>query len=71
MDDKSQTPENAPDPPVRDRAFDTFHHPGFEIPIDFDELPEEDMRYWRAEGDEDDQPTKSPTDGSLDEPLTD
>ena len=56
---------------MRDRAFDTFHHPGFEIPIDFDELPEEDMRYWRAEGDEDDQPTKSPTDGSLDEPLTD
>ena len=36
--------------PAKTRAFDLFHHPGFEIPADFDELPESEMKYWRGEG---------------------
>jgi hypothetical protein len=38
--------------PLTERPFDTFYHPYFEIPIDFDELPKESMRHWQAEGDE-------------------
>jgi len=26
-----------------------FSHPGFEIPADFDELPESEMKAWRGE----------------------
>ena len=35
--------------PVKKREFDLFHHPGFEIPADFDELPEAEMKGWRGE----------------------
>jgi len=36
--------------PAKTRVFDLFHHPNFEIPADFDELPESEMKYWRGEG---------------------
>ncbi len=36
--------------PVNKRELGMFHNPGFEIPADFDELPETDMKFWRAEG---------------------
>ncbi|MFP5230902.1 MAG: type II toxin-antitoxin system Phd/YefM family antitoxin, partial [Acidobacteriota bacterium] len=26
--------------PARERVFDLFHHSGFDLPADFDELPE-------------------------------
>jgi hypothetical protein len=32
-------------------VFDLFPHPGFEIPADFDELPEAEMKAWRGESD--------------------
>jgi antitoxin (DNA-binding transcriptional repressor) of toxin-antitoxin stability system len=35
--------------PARERAFDLFHHPGFDIPADFDKLPGDDLRAWRGE----------------------
>lgn len=35
--------------PMKERAFDLFHHPGFNIPAGFDELPEADMKAWRGE----------------------
>lgn len=37
--------------PVRKRSFDMFQDPGFDIPADFDELPEEIAQAWRGEGD--------------------
>jgi len=37
--------------PVRERVFDLFRHPGFDIPADFDELPEADQKAWGGEGD--------------------
>jgi antitoxin (DNA-binding transcriptional repressor) of toxin-antitoxin stability system len=36
--------------PAKKRAFDLFPHPGFEIPADFDELPESEMKGWLGEG---------------------
>ena len=36
--------------PAKERVFDLFPHPGFEIPADFDELPESEMKAWRGEG---------------------
>jgi antitoxin (DNA-binding transcriptional repressor) of toxin-antitoxin stability system len=36
--------------PLKERVFDLFHHPDFEIPADFDELPDADLRAWRGEG---------------------
>jgi len=36
--------------PAKKRVFDLFPHPGFEIPADFDELPESEMKAWRGEG---------------------
>jgi hypothetical protein len=36
---------------VKERVFDLFHHPGFEIPADFDELPEDEMKAWLGETD--------------------
>ena len=36
--------------PVKERAFDLFHHPDFEIPADFDELPETEQKAWSGEG---------------------
>ena len=32
--------------PVKERVFDLFHHPDFDIPADFDELPEAELRAW-------------------------
>jgi prevent-host-death family protein len=37
--------------PVKRRTLGQFYQPDFEIPADFDELPEEEMKYWRGEGD--------------------
>jgi antitoxin (DNA-binding transcriptional repressor) of toxin-antitoxin stability system len=37
--------------PAKQRAFDLFPHPDFDIPADFDELPEAEMKAWRGEGD--------------------
>jgi antitoxin (DNA-binding transcriptional repressor) of toxin-antitoxin stability system len=36
--------------PVKKRPLGMFHHPGFEIPANFDELPESEMKAWRGEG---------------------
>jgi antitoxin (DNA-binding transcriptional repressor) of toxin-antitoxin stability system len=35
--------------PVKERVFDLFPRPDFDIPADFDELPEADLRAWRGE----------------------
>jgi hypothetical protein len=35
--------------PVRKRVFDLFPHPGFKIPDDFDELPEDELKAWNGE----------------------
>lgn len=35
--------------PVKERSFDLFHHPGFDIPAGFDELPEAELKAWRGE----------------------
>ncbi len=32
--------------PVKERVFDLFHQPDFDIPADFDELPEAELRAW-------------------------
>jgi antitoxin (DNA-binding transcriptional repressor) of toxin-antitoxin stability system len=36
--------------PAKERAFDLFPQPGFDIPADFDELPEADHKAWSGEG---------------------
>ena len=36
--------------PVKKRAFDIFPHPDFDIPADFDELSEDEMKSWNGEG---------------------
>ncbi len=36
--------------PSKKRPFDLFHHPSFDIPADFDELPEAELKAWRGEG---------------------
>jgi antitoxin (DNA-binding transcriptional repressor) of toxin-antitoxin stability system len=36
--------------PVQERTFDLFPHPGFDIPADFDELPEAEQKAWSGEG---------------------
>jgi antitoxin (DNA-binding transcriptional repressor) of toxin-antitoxin stability system len=35
--------------PVKERVFDLFPHPGFDIPADFDELPDAERRAWRGQ----------------------
>lgn len=35
--------------PKKKREFDLFHQPGFQIPDDFDELPESELKGWRGE----------------------
>jgi hypothetical protein len=35
--------------PVKKRVLGLFHVPGFEIPADFDELPEAELKGWRGE----------------------
>lgn len=37
--------------PVKERAFDLFHQPDFDLPADFDELPEAELKAWSGEGD--------------------
>jgi antitoxin (DNA-binding transcriptional repressor) of toxin-antitoxin stability system len=37
--------------PAKKRELGLFFHPGFEIPADFDELPESEMKAWRGESD--------------------
>ena len=32
--------------PVKERVFDLFHQPDFDIPTDFDELSEAELRAW-------------------------
>ncbi|KAA6462991.1 toxin-antitoxin system subunit antitoxin [Acidobacteria bacterium AB60] len=36
--------------PAKERSFDLFPRPGFELPDDFDELPEVERRAWGGEG---------------------
>lgn len=35
--------------PAKERAFDLFPHPDFEIPPDFDELPAAERKAWNGE----------------------
>jgi len=35
--------------PLKERAFDLFHHPDFDIPAHFDQLPEDELAAWRGE----------------------
>jgi antitoxin (DNA-binding transcriptional repressor) of toxin-antitoxin stability system len=35
--------------PVKERAFDQFYCPNFEIPADFDDLPEAELKGWNGE----------------------
>jgi antitoxin (DNA-binding transcriptional repressor) of toxin-antitoxin stability system len=35
--------------PKKKREFGMFYQPGFEIPADFDELPESELKGWRGE----------------------
>ncbi|MGH9583726.1 MAG: type II toxin-antitoxin system Phd/YefM family antitoxin [Bryobacteraceae bacterium] len=35
--------------PVNERMFDLFHHSGFDLPADFDELPEAEQKAWSGE----------------------
>ena len=36
--------------PLKERPFDLFHDPHFEIPADFDELSSEELRLWNGAG---------------------
>ncbi len=36
--------------PPAERPLDLFPHPGFDIPADFDDLPEPESMAWRGEG---------------------
>jgi antitoxin (DNA-binding transcriptional repressor) of toxin-antitoxin stability system len=35
--------------PAKKRVFDLFPQPGFDIPADFDELPDGELKAWRGE----------------------
>lgn len=37
--------------PVKERVFDLFSHKDFDIPADFDELPEDEQKAWSGDGD--------------------
>ena len=37
--------------PVKERAFDLFHDPDFDIPADFDDLPQTERKAWSGEDD--------------------
>jgi len=36
--------------PAKERVFDLFYRPDFNIPGDFDELPESEQKAWSGEG---------------------
>lgn len=36
--------------PAKERVFDLFYRPDFDIPGDFDELPESEQKAWSGEG---------------------
>ena len=36
--------------PAKERVFDLFPNPNFDIPADFDLLPEAELKAWRGEG---------------------
>jgi antitoxin (DNA-binding transcriptional repressor) of toxin-antitoxin stability system len=36
--------------PAKERVFDLFPRPDFDIPADFDELSEAELKAWRGEG---------------------
>ncbi len=36
--------------PVKERVFDLFHHGDFDVPADFDELPESEQKGWSGQG---------------------
>jgi antitoxin (DNA-binding transcriptional repressor) of toxin-antitoxin stability system len=35
--------------PLKERVFDVFHHPDFDLPADFNELPEAEQKAWSGE----------------------
>ena len=35
--------------PAKERAFDLFHRPGFDLPADFDRLPAAEQKAWNGE----------------------
>ncbi len=35
--------------PAKERALGMFYQPGFKIPADFDELPEDELKAWCGE----------------------
>lgn len=35
---------------AKERVFDLFPHPDFDMPVDFDDIPEADLKAWRGEG---------------------
>jgi antitoxin (DNA-binding transcriptional repressor) of toxin-antitoxin stability system len=35
--------------PEKERPFGMFYQPGFKIPDNFDELPEDELKAWRGE----------------------
>jgi antitoxin (DNA-binding transcriptional repressor) of toxin-antitoxin stability system len=37
--------------PARERTFDLFPNPKFDIPADFDELPDAELKAWNGERD--------------------
>jgi len=37
--------------PVKERVFDLFHQPDFNIPADFDEIPDAEQKAWNGERD--------------------
>jgi prevent-host-death family protein len=36
--------------PAKERVFDLFPHPEFDLPADFDDLPETELKGWCGEG---------------------
>lgn len=37
--------------PAKERVFDLFHDPDFDIPADFEELPRAEQKAWSGESD--------------------
>jgi prevent-host-death family protein len=37
--------------PATERAFDLFPHPNFDIPADFDEISDAEIKAWRGDDD--------------------